>query len=1164
MKFVRVISLLWLLIVAVIANAASTNYPVSSPLVRELVAENGLSQNIVTGMAEDQFGRFWIGTQDGVNVMDGNGIKLLNSQGSKTPLFGKVVISLVADTRDTVWVATTRGLNQVNSKDFSVKTLHYRKKPLLGIHKILLLDEDHLALVVHRDLLILDLNSGEFTEEPLFAGKVDSIGPASEGLLIKTTTGLVHYTPGKKPMELTVPAELLEGAAQYLLTNQKLWMITAAQQVVSCQKGSCQPLQLPELNGPESVKTHMTLHQNELYFLRNDNIIVYSLGNKSFRLIKPQLPVKSYTTTGADAGIRVLRSGDIVTGRRQGLLIIPDTYRDLSSYPQFSPLTGNEIYALTTVATERSADEKLLLASNGRLELYQFAGQKPLLLQHIPYPKPLTPALFVRFDNQLLLSSVEGDVFSIDFNQSQLKPWLAQRLGLSKPGPLIDVLKLDDKHNLLLFHQQLVLLQNTDQGYVQLWSTTLPTAKTAKMIYKDQQLVIAAYLQGVFSSFWTDWTKPPANWQISGAGNPALDLRATSDGKLQLMTAEQGVQLLNISADGVKTAELSMTQELLNTTAVCSVELSEQIWAAATHDGVALYNKNNQLIRHLTIYDGLVQKEFNQYQCGKLNGKAYFSGEQGLSLIGYSEATSQQQTRLQLTHMLVDGQSSPFDQGNIHLTEPNTIVLNYSYAPYPVLSPVRFQFKLEPGNEDWFETTATTLRYTQLSPGDYRFNLRAVRFDGLISEPVQLEFQIKPRFWRSPQAYVLYSLTFAFFLWLYFRQRWLIQQAKLQVAESQRKFQLEYTDKLEEAVRLRTDKLELQQQEFLLLQQEKIEFLTTTSHDLKNLSALIQLNLADLNKYLLPTGQDSWHHVHSSCKLLNTLVDDILELSKLNAGVVTPNLQSVNLPYLLQQVYQPFKLMAEKRQIDLQLSINEELFVLTDPHLLARLLMNLLDNALKNLSSGHSVQMELKKRYRASNQVYLLVRDSGPGLPEHMRRHWGLAFQRGVTNYQGSGLGLSIVKKIAELLVLPVSLYSSERGTCFELRLQQTELQDSESAHTQGQAAIIESDPQARQFMYYELVRRGFQVAVFNHAKDFARSGQRGFKVLISDIHFNATDDTIADLALLKSSLEPLGKLIFVSSDASVRHRLPEEEQLYFMLKPVKRSRLAWLLAKET
>jgi DNA-binding NtrC family response regulator len=161
-------------------------------------------------------------------------------------------------------------------------------------------------------------------------------------------------------------------------------------------------------------------------------------------------------------------------------------------------------------------------------------------------------------------------------------------------------------------------------------------------------------------------------------------------------------------------------------------------------------------------------------------------------------------------------------------------------------------------------------------------------------------------------------------------------------------------------------------------------------------------------------------------------------------------------------------------------------------------------------------------------------------------------------------LGLSIVKKIAELLVLPVSLYSSEHGTCFELRLQQTEPEDLRSGNTAGYAAIIESDPQARQFLYYELVHRGFQVTVFDHAKDFARSGQRGFRVLISDIHFNATDDIIADLALLKSSLESNGKLIFVSSDASVRHRLPEEAQLYFMLKPVKRSRLAWLLAKDT
>ncbi|MDR7121780.1 ATP-binding protein [Rheinheimera soli] len=1162
MTFIRLISLL-LLVFSGISSAEAITYPVSSPLTRELVPQNGLTQNIVTSMTEDQFGRLWIGTQDGVNVVDGNSIKLLSSLSSKEPLSGKVVISLVADNREAVWVATTQGLNRVDSRDFSVKTLHHQHKPLLGIQRMLLLDQNHLALIVNRHLLILNLNSGEFRDDALFAREVDGMGPASDGIVLKTQAGLVHYRLGQKPVELRVPDEQLADSLQYLLYGETLWLVSAAGLVVSCQEGRCQSLKLPEATDTSVHNINMTLHQDFLYFLRNDDIIIYAPVNQSFRVIRPQLPVKSYTT-GANSSIKVLRTGDIVTSRRQGLLFVPDSYRNLSSYPEFSPLTGNGIYAITAVSDLNTSQEKLLMATDKGLQLYQFDTQTHQLITQINYPKKMTPALFLRFENELLLSTVDAGVFSIDLNKALLTPWLPELPKLSDAGTLIDVLKLDNSHQLLLYHQQLVLLQQKQQGYTQLWSSRIPAIRTAKMIYRNGQLVIAAYQQGLLNSQWADWNKPPANWQITAAGNPVLDINPASDGRLRLLTAEKGVQLLHIHTDSVEIEELSGEQQLLNTTAVCSVGLSDGTWLAATHDGLTLYNQNNQLVRHLTLYDGLVQKEFNQYQCGRINDKAYFSGEYGLNLIGSTEAATQHNSKLQFTHIIVDGQNIAFEQHSVDLTAPNTIVLNYSYAPYPVMAPVRFQYRLEPGNDEWFETTASTLRYTQLSTGQYQLYLRAVRFDGSLSETVQLNLHIQPVFWRSPQAYVLYGLSLIFLVWFYFRQRWQIQQAKLQVAETQQQFQLEYTDKLEEAVRLRTVKLEQQQQEFLLMQQEKIEFLTTTSHDLKNLSALIQLNLADVHKYVLPTGQESWQNVHSSCRLLNTLVDDVLELSKLKAGAVKPELQAVNLPYLLQQVYQPFKLMAEERQINLQLNINEELMVLTDPYLLARLLMNLLDNALKNLSAGHSVQLELKKRYRTSRQVYLLVRDSGPGLPEHMRKHWGLAFQRGASGYQGTGLGLSIVKKIAELLVLPVSLYSSERGTCFELRLQQTELQDQQSSTSMGHAAIIESDPQARQFLYYELVRRGFQVAVFNYAKEFARSGQRDFRVLISDIHFHASDDTIADLALLKSCLEPAGKLIFVSSDASVRHRLPDETQLYFMLKPVKRSRLAWLLAKES
>ncbi|MBU1620322.1 MAG: hypothetical protein KJ556_09330 [Gammaproteobacteria bacterium] len=1161
MTFIRLISLL-LLVFSGMSSAEVIPYAVSSPLARELVPQNGLSQNIVTSLTEDQFGRLWIGTQDGVNVVDGNSIALLNKLNSKAQHIGKVVISLVADHQENVWLATTQGLNKISSRDFSVETLYYQHKPLLGIQRMLLLDQNHLALILNRHLLILDLNSGEFRDD-LFATEVEGMGQASEGIVLKTQTGLVHYRMGQQPIELKVPDKQLADSFQYLLYGETLWLVSATGQVTSCHKTKCQSLELPQATDTAGQTIYMRSHQGFLYFLRNDDIIIYDLAHQSFRLIKPQLPVKSYTT-GASSSIKVLRTGDIVISRRQGLLFVPDSYRNLSSYPEFSPLTGNGIYALTAVPDSQNEQDKLLMATDKGLQLYQFGTQSHHLVQQIHYPRQITPALFLSFNHELLLSTVDAGVFSIDLNNRLMTPWLPELPQLSDAGTLIDVLKLDHSHQLLLYHQQLVLLQQKPQGYIQVWSSRIPAIRTAKMIYRNGQLVIAAYQQGLLSSQWADWKKAPANWQITAAGNPVLDIRPASDGQLQLLTAEKGVQLLHIHADSVQIEEFSGKQQLLNTTAVCSVSLSDGTWLAATHDGLALYDQNNQLVRHLTLYDGLVQKEFNQYQCGRINDKAYFSGEYGLNLIGSAEAETQHKSKLQFTHIVVDGQKMAFDHNSIDLTAPNTIVLNYSYAPYPVLAPVRFQYRLEPANDQWFETTANTLRYTQLSTGQYQLYLRALAFDGSVSETIQLNLDIQPVFWRSPQAYVLYSLTLVFLVWFYFRQRWQIQQAKLQVAETQRQFQQEYTEKLEEAVRLRTVKLEQQQQEFLLMQQEKIEFLTTTSHDLKNLSALIQLNLADLHKYVLPTGQESWQNVHSSCRLLNTLVDDVLELSKLKAGAVKPELQAVNLPYLLQQVYQPFKLMAEERQINLQLTINEELMVLTDPYLLARLLMNLLDNALKNLSAGHSVQLELKKRYRTSRQVYLLVRDSGPGLPEHMRKHWGLAFQRGASGYQGTGLGLSIVKKIAELLVLPVSLYSSERGTCFELRLQQTELQDEQSGTTMGHAAIIESDPQARQFLYYELVRRGFQVAVFNHAKEFARSGQRDFRVLISDIHFNASDDTIADLALLKSCLEPEGKLIFLSSDASVRHRLPDETQLYFMLKPVKRSRLAWLLAKES
>ncbi|WP_337880144.1 ATP-binding protein [Rheinheimera sp.] len=1124
------------------------------PLARVLSSENGLKQNMARALAEDQWGRLWIGTLEGLHLVEGDSVKLVQLPGGQTA--GKIILDLQTDRQYGMWFATNTGLYKADTRTLKVEAIT-AAAALPYIHKLAWLTDTVLGILTSdQQLHLLDTQSQQVRQATLNF-PVSELHATPEGLLLRSQNQFFLYRPNQHDQPQPFAASAPDAISSSLWFEQALWLVTLDWQLWRCIPTACEQVQLPALTESFSEVTALTSWQQQLVVVRQDSIVLYQPENGQSRLVLPQLISSTYSSRTKQIKLQMLRTGELAIGRDRGVLLVPLSYQDLSSFAARAPGFSATLNTLTSVGADQ-----LLVATDQALELYRTDLPQPARIQQLPYPKPMVPLLFKRLGPLLLMSTAEAGIQLVNLDKAEITPWPYQFAELEDNKILIDVLPLDQQHFLLLFNRKLMLMRQQGTRFDKIWITDLPTKDTSGLLYQDGQLLLAAYYQGVLSSHWTQWEQPPLHWQYQLAGDPVLGLRRTGSGELQLWSAEQGVRLLNKNSDGWHATPIEAMRQLPNQTVVCSAELADGYWFAATHQGIAVFDRSNQLIRLLTEYDGLVQHEFNQFQCGQMGNQVYMAGDAGVTLLGSPQELSTVQARLDWSHVLVDGTQHLISDSPLQLTEPNVIEFSFNLGPAPVLAPVRYQYRLEPANSQWFDLNISTLRFSQLATGQYQLNVRAIDADGRWSDPLQLHFSVKPKFWRSPAAYGLYLLLATLLFWLHFRQRWQIQQARLATAEAQHKLQQDYTHQLELAVQQRTASLEQQQQELVLLQQEKIAFLSSTSHDLKNLSALVRLNLTDLRQHLQPSGEPGWHTVNNSCKLLNTLVDDILELSKLNAGVITPQLQLVNLSQLLQQLYQTFVPMAAELKVRLELNVEPDLLVVTDKHLVARMLMNLLDNALKNLQEGELVQLELKHRYQHSQQLYLSIRDSGPGLPQPMRRHWGNAFQRGNQSYQGSGLGLSIVRKIAELLVLPINLYSSERGTSFGLRFVRAEPYTVPAAAV-GSALVIDPDPQVRQSLYYELVRHGLQVSVFSSLRDFQRSGQTGFRLLISDVHLNATEDHLTELTLLTSRLAPGGKLLLMSADATLRQRLPEHKAVYFMLKPVKRARLAWLLAKD-
>lgn len=233
------------------------------------------------------------------------------------------------------------------------------------------------------------------------------------------------------------------------------------------------------------------------------------------------------------------------------------------------------------------------------------------------------------------------------------------------------------------------------------------------------------------------------------------------------------------------------------------------------------------------------------------------------------------------------------------------------------------------------------------------------------------------------------------------------------------------TRQLEETIDLR---LQAQQ-----ARDAKQRFLAAASHDLRQ-----PLQALNLYQGLLARGDFSPRVVDSmgQClEALDRLLDGILDIARLDAGRVEVHTRPVHLPTMMLRVFRLHDPMARGKGLRLRLHVRDA-GVHTDPDLLERILSNLLSNAIRYTRQGGV----LVAARPLGKQIRLQVLDTGVGIaPEHLETVFEEFMQLGNVERapdRGSGLGLATVRRLCQLLDLPVQVRSTPgRGSCFEIRL---------------------------------------------------------------------------------------------------------------------------------
>lgn len=506
---------------------------------------------------------------------------------------------------------------------------------------------------------------------------------------------------------------------------------------------------------------------------------------------------------------------------------------------------------------------------------------------------------------------------------------------------------------------------------------------------------------------------------------------------------------LNVFDKKKKTFRFFKTTEGLPGNTILNILEDEEhhLWIS-TNNGLAnisvLQDKSQNVSIRSVNYDeldGLQGTEFNENAALKTSkGEMIFGGANGFNLFKPSSIRPDRaKSAIVLTDLQLFNRSVVIGEkinGRVILFQSvsgtsdiqlrhNENILAIEFASLNFSNPekIKYAYRLDGFNEEWIYTDGNMRKavYTNLDPGTYTFRVKASDEDGQWSNnETTLTIHIKPPFWQTPIAFILYIIVIALALWI--ARRVLLERAHMRFeVEQQRK----------EAERI-------QQVDAL-----KTKFFTNVSHEFRTPLSLI---LSPLEKIVKKAGDPEQRKqlqlVQRNAKRLLNLVNQLLDFRRMEVQEFTIHLSRQDIVNFTRDIVCSFSDISEKKDIELGFRTGiGQLDMYFDKDKLEKILFNLLSNAFKYTPSGGRVVVEVGLQTASeASSVMLKVRDSGIGIPANMQEKIFERFYQldvpGDIQSNGSGIGLVITREFVKLHGGTITVESeNEKGSCFTVTL---------------------------------------------------------------------------------------------------------------------------------
>jgi len=451
---------------------------------------------------------------------------------------------------------------------------------------------------------------------------------------------------------------------------------------------------------------------------------------------------------------------------------------------------------------------------------------------------------------------------------------------------------------------------------------------------------------------------------------------------------------------------------------------------------------NSRAFYNFTKAYGLQDDEFNTGSYAKFsNGNLAFGGVNGINIFNPKEILVQGfMPNVFITDILINNQ--PVSAGDktdvlkntieksksITLTyEQDILTLEFSSLDLTASAQNKYRYQLVGVDKDWVESgTRRTATYLHLPAGKYVFKLQGSNSQGIWSNKiVELQITVLPPWWRSWWAYLIYIMLLGFGIRAYFK--FTVNRAKL---KSQLNFEQLEAKRVKE------------------LDSVKTQLYTNITHEFRTPLTVI-LGMAQQVKNDPPQHLDNGIDmiIRNGQSLLN-LVNEMLDLSKLETGKMALQLVNGDIINFLRYIVESFHSLAESQKKQLHfLAGMDALHVSYDPEKVRQIIANLLSNALKFTPAKGNIYITVSENNQSvdsgKSTLVIKIKDTGIGIPEGQLEHIFERFYQLDNSHtrktEGTGIGLALTKELVKLMEGEIAVKSpptgANKGTEFTVTL---------------------------------------------------------------------------------------------------------------------------------